>query len=301
MIDAPTDYCGRFAPSPTGPLHFGSLIAALGSYLDARHRRGKWRVRMEDLDPPREMAGAADLILRTLESYGFEWDGPVWYQSRRHDAYEAAIEALHQHGLVYHCACARREIHSIARMGIDGPVYPGTCREGVPAGRKGRSIRIRTPSQAVSFVDRLQGRLVQRLDTEVGDFILRRADGLYAYQLAVVVDDAEQGITDIVRGCDLLDSTPRQRYLQDALGAPHPHYLHLPVATNTAGEKLSKQTHAPAIPTGGDINLLLQCMRFLGQDANDELRDASYAEFWHWAITHWNPARIPARRALETH
>ena len=301
MHDKPPTYRGRFAPSPTGPLHFGSLIAALGSYLDARHRQGEWHLRMEDLDPPREMPGAADLILRTLDSYGFEWDGPVWYQSRRHPAYEASIGILHQQGLVYHCACTRREIQAHARTGIDGPVYPGTCRDGLPAGRKARAIRIRTPDVSIRFEDRLQGTLSQQLGTEVGDFILRRTDGLYAYQLAVVVDDAAQGITDIVRGSDLLHSTLRQHYLQQLLNAPHPRYLHLPVAVNAAGEKLSKQTHAPAIPVSGDVALLVQGLRFLGQEVHPELPGASREEFWRWAIAHWNPGRIPAQRSIEFH
>ena len=291
-------YRGRFAPSPTGPLHFGSLVAAVGSYLDARHLRGEWLLRMEDLDPPREMPGAAASILRTLESYGFEWDGEVWYQSRRQDAYQATLEQLQAEGLVFHCGCTRRDIRELAHAGIDGPVYPGTCRNGLPPGRAPRAIRVRVPARRIHIEDRLQGPVTQRLDTEVGDFVLRRADGLFAYQLAVVVDDGAQGITDVVRGTDLLDSTPRQVYLQEVLGLPTPRYLHLPLATTPAGAKLSKQTHAPAIPASADIALLCACLRFLGQDVPRGLAEADRAAFWDWAIPHWDPARIPACRAL---
>lgn len=298
MTDRPTVYRGRFAPSPTGPLHFGSLVAAVGSYLDARHQGGEWWVRMEDLDPPREMPGAADDILRTLETYGFEWDGPVWYQGRRQEAYQAALERLQAEGLVFHCGCTRRDIRELAHAGIDGPVYPGTCRDGLPPGRAPRAIRVRVPERRFAIEDRLQGTIAQRLDTEVGDFILRRADGLFAYQLAVVVDDGAQGITDVVRGTDLLDSTPRQVYLQEVLGLPTPRYLHLPLATNPAGEKLSKQTHAPAIPARVDIPLLCACLRFLGQEVPAGLAEADRDAFWDRAIRHWDPARIPPHRAL---
>jgi glutamyl-Q tRNA(Asp) synthetase len=298
MTDTPAPYRGRFAPSPTGPLHFGSLLAAVGSYLDARHRGGEWLLRMEDLDPPREMPGAADHILRTLEAYGFEWDGPVWYQGRRGEAYQAALEALRDDGQVFHCACTRRELHTLAQTGIDGPLYPGTCRDGLPPGRAPRSIRLRVAPQRVGIEDRLQGQIAQQLDTQVGDFILRRADGLFSYQLAVVVDDGAQGITDVVRGSDLLDSTPRQVYLQQRLGLTTPTYLHLPVATNPAGEKLSKQTHATAIPDDVDVELLCRCLHFLGQEVPTGLDGADPAAFWDWAIRHWDTARIPPHRAL---
>lgn len=298
MNDKPAVYRGRFAPSPTGPLHFGSLVAAVGSYLDARHQGGEWLVRMEDLDPPREMPGAADLILQTLEAYGFEWDGPVWYQSRRHEFYQAALEQLHTDGLVYHCGCSRRDLQQGTLAGIDGPLYPGTCRDGLPAGRAPRTVRVRVPARRIQLTDRLQGPLAQQLDREVGDFILRRADGLYAYQLAVVVDDGAQGITDVVRGSDLLDSTPRQVYLQEVLGLATPRYLHLPVAANPAGEKLSKQTHAPPIPTRADLPLLCACLSFLGQAVPAGLAEADRESFWAWAIEHWDPARLPPWRTL---
>ncbi|MCA1804534.1 MAG: tRNA glutamyl-Q(34) synthetase GluQRS [Xanthomonadaceae bacterium] len=297
MTDSPAPCRGRFAPSPTGPLHFGSLVAAVGSYLDARQRGGEWLLRMEDLDPPREMPGAADHILRTLEAYGFEWDGPVWYQSRRGEAYQAALETLRDAGLVFDCACTRRELRDLAPAGIDGPLYPGTCRDGLPPGRAPRAVRMRVAAHRVGIEDRLQGLISQQLDTQVGDFILRRADGLFSYQLAVVVDDGAQGITDVVRGSDLLDSTPRQVYLQQRLGLATPTYLHLPVATNPAGEKLSKQTHAAAIPDDVDVEILCRSLRFLGQEVPADLAEADRAAFWEWAIRHWDTARIPACRA----
>jgi glutamyl-Q tRNA(Asp) synthetase len=298
MTDKPAPYRGRFAPSPTGPLHFGSLVAAVGSYLDARHHGGEWRVRMEDLDPPREMPGAADRILRTLEAYGFEWDGPVMYQSQRQEAYQQALERLRADGRVYHCGCTRRDMRDLAQTGIDGPIYPGTCRDGLPPGRAPRAIRVRVAAEPIAIEDRLQGRVAQQLDTEVGDFTLRRADGLFAYQLAVVVDDGDQDITDVVRGSDLLDSTPRQVYLQHLLGLATPRYLHLPVATNPAGEKLSKQTHAAAVPARADVGLLCRCLRFLGQELPAGLADAELGDFWRQAIIHWSPGRIAPQRSL---
>jgi glutamyl-Q tRNA(Asp) synthetase len=228
-------YRGRFAPSPTGPLHFGSLVAALGSYLDAKAHGGEWLVRMEDIDTLRVAPGAADDILRTLERFGLEWDGPVLYQSSRLAAYEAALEDLRAGGLVFACGCSRKDV---------GDRYPGTCREGA-CGRLDRlSWRLRVTDEVVEFADRRLGPQSQNVEEYVGDFVLKRADGLYAYQLAVVVDDAYQGITDVVRGEDLLDSTARQILLQRALRLPQPRYLHLPLALNSANEKLSKQTGA---------------------------------------------------------
>jgi glutamyl-Q tRNA(Asp) synthetase len=292
-------YRGRFAPSPTGPLHFGSLIAALGSFLDARSRAGEWLVRMEDLDPPREVKGAADNILRTLEAFGLYWDNEVMFQSQRHDAYQQALEQLEQTGLIYPCGCSRREIQKNTRG--SGTVYPGTCRNGLPQGREARSLRLRAPDLELGFADRLQGDIRERLPEKSGDFVIRRADGLFAYQLAVVVDDAEQGITDIVRGADLLDSTCRQIFLQQSLGYARTRYLHLPVALNENGEKLSKQTRAPAVTPRQAVSSLTAAMRFLGQRVPEGLEDAQLGDFWDWALPNWELDRIPNSRLIGTH
>ena len=235
---ASNPYRGRFAPSPTGPLHFGSLVAALGSYLDAKAHGGEWLVRMEDIDTPRNMPGAADDILRTLERFGLEWDGPVLYQSSRIEAYEAALEDLRRRNLVFPCGCSRKDV---------GDRYPGTCRDGIRGRLNTPSWRFRASDEAVTFEDRRLGSQQQNVRDYAGDFVLKRADGLFAYQLAVVVDDAYQDITDVVRGEDLLDSTARQILLQRALSFPQPRYLHLPVVLNESGQKLSKQTGATAL------------------------------------------------------
>jgi glutamyl-Q tRNA(Asp) synthetase len=294
-------YRGRFAPSPSGPLHFGSLVAAVGSYLDARCQDGEWLLRMEDVDTPRNAPGAADDILRTLESFGFEWDGPVLWQSQRQDAYAAALDTLRAGGMAYACACSRREIaDSATQPAVDGGLaYSGVCRNGLPPGRAARAWRLRVGDEEIVFVDRLQGRQTQRLEQDVGDFVLRRADGLFAYQLAVVVDDAFQGVTDIVRGADLLASTPRQIWLQRCLGYPQPRYAHLPVAVNAAGEKLSKQTRAPALDTRRAAAELVRALRFLGQTPPDQLSASLPAEVWRWARQHWDFAAAPRQRLID--
>jgi glutamyl-Q tRNA(Asp) synthetase len=291
-------YRGRFAPSPTGPLHFGSLVAAVGSFLEARSRGGEWLVRMEDLDPPREVAGAAADILRTLERLGLQWDGEVLYQSTRAGVYEDAIERLRAARMVYGCGCSRREIADSSLPGIEGPVYPGTCRAGIAAGRAERALRVRTDDTVVEFEDRWQGRLACALERDIGDFVVRRADGFIAYQLAVVVDDAAQGITDVVRGADLLYSTPRQLHLQRLLGLRAPRYAHLPVAVNAAGEKLSKQTGAAAVSGEAALPLLRRVLEFLGQDVPNEIGQDGLADFWRFAIAHWDGARVPCTRAI---
>ena len=291
-------YRGRFAPSPTGPLHFGSLVAAVGSCLEARSHNGQWLVRMEDLDTPREQPGAADTILRTLEACGLDWDGNVMYQSRRKDAYGAALARLQAQGLTYPCGCSRREIAD-STLAPDGAlIYPGTCRNGLATGKTPRATRVRAGDTVIEFDDALQGRICQDLAASAGDFVLLRADGLYAYQLAVVVDDAEQGITDIVRGADLLDSTPRQIYLQRLLGLPTPRYLHLPAAVNAAGEKLSKQTRAAPVDERDPVPALVQVVQFLGQTPPPQLQRATLTEFWDWAKTNWNSEHIPHRHSL---
>ena len=295
-------YRGRFAPSPTGPLHFGSLVAALGSCLDARSNGGEWLVRMEDVDTPRNVPGAADDILKTLEAFGFEWDGAVLRQSRRFDAYAAALEKLKAAGVAYGCACSRKEIaDSAPRHSIDGGLaYPGTCRGGVPPGRAVRAWRLRVRDEETEFIDRLQGRQVQNLERDVGDFVLLRADGLYAYQLAVAVDDEFQGISDVVRGADLIASTPRQIWLQRCLGYATPRYAHLPVATNVAGEKLSKQTRAPALRIDQAGATLVAALEFLGQATPAGLAHAGLREIWNWAFRHWSFADIPRQAAYIT-
>jgi glutamyl-Q tRNA(Asp) synthetase len=287
-------YRGRFAPSPTGPLHFGSLIAAVGSYLEAKTRGGEWLVRMEDLDPPREVPGAADLILQTLEAYGFEWDGTVLYQSTRGDAYDAMLQQLEQTGMLYPCACTRGEISDSAVRGVEGPVYPGTCRSGLH-GRPARAWRVRTTAEETTFDDAIQGWQAQVLERDIGDFVLKRADGFYAYQLAVVVDDAAQGITHVVRGADLLDSTPRQIWLQHLLGLPTPQYTHLPVAVNANREKLSKQTLAAPLDLYRPAPSLWQALDFLGQQPPPELRNDA-ATLWQWAKANWRPEAVPKTR-----
>lgn len=256
-------YCGRFAPSPTGPLHAGSLVAALASWLDARAQDGVWLVRMEDLDPPREVPGASQDILATLAAFGLTSDESVLWQSTRGEAYAEALERLAAGGHVYGCSCSRSEIAAAAAAaGLPPGVYPGTCR----AGAHGpiRALRFNVDDATVEFDDRWCGHVGQRLARDVGDFVVRRADGLWAYQLAVVVDDAAQGVTDVVRGADLLDNTPRQILLQRALGLPTPRYLHVPVVTSQAGEKLSKQTGARALDRRDVLAELERAWRHLG-------------------------------------
>jgi glutamyl-Q tRNA(Asp) synthetase len=280
-------YVGRFAPSPTGPLHFGSLVAALASYMEARRAKGKWLLRMEDLDKPREPRGAADAILRALEAFGLHWDGAVEYQSRRGTLYRNALDRMKAH--TYPCGCTRGEIAD-SSLAIDGArVYGGSCRGGLQPGKTARTIRIRAQGQ-IRFVDAVQGAQAQHLERDVGDFVLWRADGQFAYQLAVVVDDAEQGVTDVVRGADLLDSTARQIYLQQRLGYPVPRYLHVPVAVNAAGEKLSKQTGAEAVDPAHHGDALRRAFVFLGQPETEDLAEG---------LHNWDAARIPSRRTSE--
>jgi len=293
MHDLTLHYRGRFAPSPTGPLHFGSLIAAVGSYLEARRNRGEWLLRMEDLDRPREERGAADAILRILDAYGFAWDGPVMRQSERSGAYAAALSQLQRGGSVFPCACSRREISDSMLGAASEPVYPGTCRDGIAPGRTGRAVRVRVDDAVISFDDRFQGGVEQDLAREVGDFVVKRADSLFAYQLAVVVDDFEQGITEVVRGSDLLASTPRQILLQQRLGYPTPRYGHLPVALNRSGEKLSKQTLAAPLNEAAAPLQLARALAFLGQEPP---RSGDLVDIWGWARANWRPGNIPRQR-----
>ena len=288
-------YIGRFAPSPTGLLHIGSLLTALASYADARAHGGRWLVRMEDLDPPREMPGAAGHILHTLEAFGFEWDGEVAYQSRRHSLYRAALESLQQRSLAYPCYCSRKQWHAQARQGLDGFVYSGRCarltKPPPEATDRTPAWRLRVPDETVGFTDGIVGRYRQNLARDIGDFVLLRADGLWAYQLAVVADDAAQGITHIVRGQDLLVSTPRQIWLQRCLGHPSPHYAHLPLLTNAAGQKWSKQTLAPALDLQRKKALLRQVMGYLKLPPAPAVSKPQ--ELLAWAVRHWQMGRIP--------
>jgi glutamyl-Q tRNA(Asp) synthetase len=288
-------YVGRFAPSPTGPLHFGSLVAAVASWLDARAHGGRWLVRIEDVDTTRTVPGAAEEILRALEGFGLHRDGEVVWQSRRTQLYEAALEELRLRNLVYRCRCSRKEIADSAAQGIEGAIYPGTCRDAAIEPRTASAARLRVEDAAIAFDDRVQGRVTQDVRREVGDFILKRRDALHAYQLAVVVDDAAQGVTDIVRGADLLQSTARQVLLQRLLGLPTPRYLHFPVATNAQGEKLSKQTLAPAAGSERAAELLRTALAFLGQPTPAAARPARIlAE----AAAAWDASRIPRRLAM---
>ena len=287
-------YTGRFAPSPTGLLHIGSLLTAVASYADARSNGGKWLVRMEDLDPPREMPGAASHILHTLEAFGFEWDGEVAYQSRRYALYEETLCRLKTAGLVYPCHCSRKDWQAGARRGADGFVYNGRCRhpDQRPALQgKQPAWRIRVPDRVIGFSDGIVGGYAQNLARDIGDFVLFRADGYWAYQLAVVADDAEQGVTHIVRGQDLLVSTPRQIYLQQCLGVPTPQYAHLPLLTNAQGQKWSKQTLAPALDLNRREQLLRQVFRYLNLPEAPETDRP--AELLDWAVAHWDMDKVP--------
>lgn len=286
-------YRGRFAPSPTGPLHFGSLVAAVGSYLEAKSRHGKWLIRIEDLDQGREAPGASKGILNTLEALGMEWDGEVVYQSRRNKAYQAALTLLEKRDLIYPCVCSRKEIADSCVVGIDGPIYPGICRSSLLNKRHPAARRVRTDNRLIEFKDTLRGLIQQRLESDIGDFVLRRADGIFAYQLAVVVDDAEQGITHVVRGEDLLNSTPRQIYLQQLLGYSTLAYMHLPLVLNAQGEKLSKQTHAAPVINSDPVSQLILAIRFLGQTPPAELAESDVTSFWKWITENWKPEMIP--------
>jgi len=269
-------YRGRFAPSPSGPLHDGSLLAAMASYLDARAHRGQWLLRIEDIDTPRVVAGADDIIIQQLQALGMLWDAPAVWQSQRLALYQEAFARLQAAGHVYGCACTRR-------MLTGGP-YAGTCRQGLAAGQQARAWRLRVPEGEECFTDRWQGRQCQNIARETGDFILRRADGLWAYQLVVVVDDGLQGITDIVRGTDLLGSTARQRLLARLLGYEPPRVMHVPLLYDAEGRKLSKQNHAPALDLADPLQTLQKAWRGLGFNT---LEAPDIEAFWARALPLW--------------
>ena len=292
---------GRFAPSPTGSLHLGSLVAALGSYLMARHLGGRWLLRIEDLDLPRVVPGVADDMQDTLEIMGFQWDGEVLFQSRRTEIYQSTLKELVQRGVAYSCGCTRSEIAKISSAPageMEEMVYPGLCRDGLAPGKVERAYRVKVYDEMVSFVDGVTGRYSQVLSASCGDFVIQRADGPFAYHLAVVVDDAACGVNQVVRGADLLPSTPRQIYLQRLLGYPTPSYCHLPLVTGPGGTKLSKRDNAVSLAAGLDLRrdggkLLLSALRFLGQLPPSELTGAPCYEILNWAIACFDPSLIP--------
>ncbi len=287
---------GRFAPSPTGPLHFGTLLAALGSYLLAKQSGGRWLLRVEDLDPPRVVSGAADAMLILLEQLGFEWDGEVVFQSRRFERYRQVVEQLRQAGRVFDCSCTRREILASApHPGEEGPVYSGTCRNGAQGTRAERAVRLLVDDEIISYRDGIFGSQEQHLEREVGDFVLHRVDGLYAYQLAVVVDDIDAGVTQVVRGADLLSSTARQIFLYRALGIKCPEYFHLPLAFGDNGKKLSKRNGDIGLVTvENGTNMLWRALQFLGQMPPQELLSATPGELIGWGVKHFRIAKISA-------
>ncbi len=282
---------GRFAPSPTGPLHLGSLVAAMASYCDAKSRDGAWLVRIEDVDTTRCHASLTRDILQTLQRYQLSWDGEVVIQSQRTASYEAALSQLKALDLAYPCTCSRKEIADTStRQGIEGHIYPGTCLHHPLKPDTPVAWRFKSPAQMMAFEDRIVGLQQHQMAQEIGDFVIKRADGLFSYQLAVVVDDALQGVTDVVRGADLLNSTTRQCCLQQALGYPTPRYAHVPLVLNVDGQKLSKQTLAAALPTDNLLATLTHAASFLPFFSASVPQFTDVPSFWRWAIDHWQLA-----------
>ena len=286
-------YRGRFAPSPTGPLHFGSLIAAVGSYLQAKQQHGEWLVRIDDIDPPREKKGAATDILTTLEGFGFEWDSDVLYQSSKLQHYQEAVNNLIKQQLAYPCSCSKKSILKKTGQTEGEVVYPGFCRDKPLEKSSEYSVRLRCSSEHIHFDDTIQGKQAINLEKLKGDFVIQRRDHHFSYQLATGIDDAEQGITEVVRGADLLDCTACQLHVQRMLNLPSPHYCHLPVALNDVGQKLSKQSHATPIVTKNSVVLLYKALKFLGQKPPAHLMKANQEELWCWAKTHWRLDLVP--------
>lgn len=284
---SPVPVIGRFAPSPTGDLHFGSLVSAVGSFLEAKTAGGDWLLRIEDLDPPREVAGSARRIIADLQKLGMQADGQILYQSSRFDAYQIYIDRLLQAGLAYRCACTRKDLPPSG-------IYPGTCRNGIRGDKEPRAIRFRVADKTCAFNDKVQGRITESPARSIGDFIIHRADGLFAYQLAVVVDDDYQGITQVVRGADLLDSTCRQLCLQQALGLESPDYMHLPLALFADGKKLSKRVQADPVKHQDPASAVAAALVFLGQQPPSGL---ALGRLWDWALQHWNSDLIPRKKA----
>lgn len=293
-------YRGRFAPSPTGPLHFGSLIAAVGSYLQARAHNGEWWIRIENIDPPREAKGATDSILHSLEAHGMEWDANVQYQHDRLDRYSEVLDELQLTGRLYACTCSRRQIAEKVDQADGALIYPGTCRDKNRQPDESHALRVDTRNAVIIFEDKIQGVQHFQLQQQSGDYVLRRADGLFSYQLAVAIDDVEQGMTEVVRGCDLLDSTARQVYLHQLLNMTSPAYAHLPVAVDPeTGRKLSKQTFARALDNNSAIDNIWNVLVFLGQTPPVELRKADLDSVWQWAISNWRVSNVPQKPEIK--
>ena len=290
-------YIGRFAPSPTGPMHFGSLVTAVASYLDAKHQNGLWKIRMEDLDQPRVVKQSDKAILNTLHQHGFQWDDEIIYQSHRIDIYEEYASHLNQKENTYFCECSRKEIADSALAGIDGMIYPGTCRD-KKLDSQYHALRIKAEDICMAFKDKIQGVIQQNILKDFGDFILKRSDGIYAYQLAVVIDDALQNINNIVRGADLIDSTLRQIYLQKKLSLPSIHYAHIPIATLNQ-KKLSKENQSTPIDHSNIKDNLIACLKFLGQDYEVIKKENTLTNFWTTAMKLWDISLVPKIKTIE--
>ena len=290
----PQPYIGRFAPSPTGPVHFGTLVAAVGSYLQAKKNNGKWIIRMEDVDTTRKVAGSDKQILDTLEAFGFEWQEEVIYQSEQSRHYEKALEQLTSQSLVFPCLCSRKQLTK-----IDSDIYPGTCRDRKLPEKNEHALRLSARNISIEFNDTVMGIQSQNMAQQCGDFVIKRRDGLFAYQLAVVVDDALQNITEIVRGSDLLDSTPRQIYIQQLLGYATPAYCHLPLAVDSDGNKISKSEGATKVDVKNRERLLCSVLDFLGQDPPADLSDCNINDIWSWAVEHWDVAHVPSKTHIQ--
>ncbi|MDT8282853.1 MAG: tRNA glutamyl-Q(34) synthetase GluQRS [Gammaproteobacteria bacterium] len=281
-------YTGRFAPSPTGPVHFGTLVAAVGSYLQAKINNGKWLLRMEDVDTTRKVEGADTDILHTLEAFGFEWHGEIIYQSKQTEYYQQVLDTLISQSLVFPCTCSRKQLAE-----TNSKIYPGTCRRRHLPEKKQHALRILAQDINIGFVDKVMGKQSQNIKTQCGDFVIQRRDGLFAYQLAVVADDALQSITEVVRGADLLDSTARQIYLQQCLHYPSPDYCHLPLVVDANGAKISKSAGAARVTIKNRQELLVAALAFLGQQPPTEINNSDITDIWRWAIAHWRVDRVP--------
>ena len=288
--DKLTIYKGRFAPSPTGPVHFGTLVAAVGSYLQAKKNNGDWLIRMEDVDITRKVDGADTDILKTLEAFGFEWDGKIIYQSEQTAHYEQSLEQLISQSLIFPCLCSRKQLST-----SDSAIYPGTCRSRQLPEKNEHALRLLANDKTICFEDAVMGQQSQNIKRQCGDFVIRRRDGLFAYQLAVVVDDALQNITEIVRGADLLDSTPRQIYLQQLLNYPTPDYCHLPLAIDVSGDKISKSEGATKINLQHKEQQLISVLSFLGQNPPEDLAQSSINDIWSWATEHWDITQVSSK------